>query len=166
MTGSQPEAQHQNWHNTTSPNKKLDTLLSSQKTPAHQHPTVRRSAGAAVLVVSATVHRADPVDQRGSRWPASGLVTDPEGLVLSGVTLALPRLRARVGARKPIPVEWATSGPSHHLQEPDLRKILSPSHTSGSYLRSTTRSLSGMSALSVILMCSGQTSVQHLVMLQ
>jgi hypothetical protein len=32
-------------------------------------------------------------------------------------------------------------------------------------LRSTTRSLSGMSALSVILMCSGQTSVQHLVFL-
>ena len=43
---------------------------------------------------------------------------------------------------------------------------LLPSHTSGSYLRSTTRSFSGISALSVILMCSGQTSVQHLVMLQ
>ena len=43
---------------------------------------------------------------------------------------------------------------------------LLPSHTSGSYLRSTTRSFIGISALSVILMCSGQTSVQHLVMLQ
>ena len=32
--------------------------------------------------------------------------------------------------------------------------------------RSTTRSLSGMIALSVMWMCSGQTSVQHLVMLQ
>ena len=32
--------------------------------------------------------------------------------------------------------------------------------------RSTTRSFSGMIALSVILMCSGQTSVQHFVMLQ
>ena len=32
--------------------------------------------------------------------------------------------------------------------------------------RSTTRSLSGMIALSVIVMCSGQTFVQHLVMLQ
>jgi hypothetical protein len=41
-----------------------------------------------------------------------------------------------------------------------------PSQTSGSYLRSTTRSFIGMIALSVILMCSGQTSVQHLVMLQ
>src|SRR5690606_18608798 len=45
-------------------------------------------------------------------------------------------------------------------------KILLPSHTRGSYLRSTTRSFIGISALSVILMCSGQTSVQHLVMLQ
>ena len=33
-------------------------------------------------------------------------------------------------------------------------------------MASTTRSFSGMMALSVILMCSGQTSVQHLVMLQ
>src|ERR1700683_5059835 len=46
------------------------------------------------------------------------------------------------------------------------RPILSPSQTSGSYLRPTTRSFIGMMALSVILMCSGHTSVQHLVMLQ
>ena len=46
------------------------------------------------------------------------------------------------------------------------RMILEPSQTSGSYLRPTTRSFIGMSALSVILMCSGHTSVQHLVMLQ
>src|SRR6476660_963026 len=46
------------------------------------------------------------------------------------------------------------------------RKSLSPSHTTVSYLRSAARSLSGISALSVILMCSGHTSVQHLVMLQ
>src|SRR5690606_32396775 len=45
-------------------------------------------------------------------------------------------------------------------------KIFEPSQTSGSYFRSTTRSFSGISALSVILMPSGQTSVQHLVMLQ
>ena len=44
--------------------------------------------------------------------------------------------------------------------------IFEPSHTSGSYLRSTARSFKGISALSVILMPSGQTSVQHLVMLQ
>jgi len=46
------------------------------------------------------------------------------------------------------------------------RMILEPSQTSGSYFRPTTRSFIGISALSVILMCSGQTSVQHLVMLQ
>ncbi len=46
------------------------------------------------------------------------------------------------------------------------REILAPSQTSGSYLRLATRSFIGISALSVILMCSGQTSVQHLVMLQ
>jgi len=42
---------------------------------------------------------------------------------------------------------------------------LLPSHTSGSYFLSTTRSFIGMIALSVILMPSGQTSVQHFVML-
>ena len=47
-----------------------------------------------------------------------------------------------------------------------LRNSLLPSHTIGSYLRSAARSFIGISALSVILMCSGQTSVQHLVMLQ
>ena len=36
----------------------------------------------------------------------------------------------------------------------------------GSYFLSAMRSFNGMIALSVILMCSGQTSVQHLVMLQ
>jgi len=46
------------------------------------------------------------------------------------------------------------------------RPILSPSQIRGSYLRPTTRSFIGMIALSVILMCSGHTSVQHLVMLQ
>src|SRR5271169_5940481 len=40
------------------------------------------------------------------------------------------------------------------------------SFDSGSKKRSTTRSLSGMIALSVIVMFSGQTLVQHLVMLQ
>src|SRR5215475_16201480 len=44
------------------------------------------------------------------------------------------------------------------------RVIFEPSQTSGSYLRVTTRSFMGMIALSVILMFSGQTSVQHLVM--
>ena len=47
----------------------------------------------------------------------------------------------------------------------DRRGIFEPSQTSGSYWVSTTRSFIGMIALSVILMCSGHTSVQHLVML-
>src|SRR4051794_35683689 len=47
-----------------------------------------------------------------------------------------------------------------------LRNSLLPSHTIGSYLRSATRSFIGINALSVILMFSGHTSVQHLVMLQ
>ena len=55
---------------------------------------------------------------------------------------------------------------SRCLRAPYLRKSLLPSQTMGSYLRSATRSFIGISALSVILMCSGQTSVQHLVMLQ
>ena len=46
------------------------------------------------------------------------------------------------------------------------RPIFEPSQVSGSYLRSTTRSLSGMMPLSVRWMCSGHTSLQHLVMLQ
>ncbi len=51
-------------------------------------------------------------------------------------------------------------------QSPPRRNSLLPNQVSGSYLRSTTRSFIGMMPLSVILMCSGQTSVQHLVMLQ
>ena len=40
------------------------------------------------------------------------------------------------------------------------------SFVSGSYILSTTRSFSGMIALSVMVISSGQTLVQHLVMLQ
>src|SRR5207244_11349104 len=45
-------------------------------------------------------------------------------------------------------------------------RSLRTSHTTGSKNSSTLRSLSGMMPLSVMWMCSGQTSVQHLVMLQ
>src|SRR3954454_22741374 len=38
------------WHNTTSPNKKLDTLLSSQKTPAHRFHALRRSIEASCFL--------------------------------------------------------------------------------------------------------------------
>ncbi len=79
-----------------------------------------------------------------------------------------PRNPAREGARPPFPLGRVfqalpgTFGVSLGVRRP----ILSPSQTSGSYLRPTTRSFIGMIALSVILMCSGHTSVQHLVMLQ
>ena len=46
------------------------------------------------------------------------------------------------------------------------RRIFRPAHAIGSYRWPATRSFIGMIALSVILMPSGQTSVQHLVMLQ
>ena len=75
--------------------------------------------------------------------------------------------RSRQGPRtEPVrgPRHLACGEPQASDFSPRL-KILLPSHTSGSYLRSTTRSLSGISALSVMWMCSGHTSVQHLVML-
>src|SRR5260370_15578605 len=46
------------------------------------------------------------------------------------------------------------------------RPILSPSQTSGSYLRPATRSFIGISALSVVFMCSSHTSVHPLLHLQ
>src|SRR6476469_3235525 len=57
--------------------------------------------------------------------------------------------------------------PRGRLTQPHHRlNSLFPNHTTGSYLRSAARSFNGINALSVILMCSGHTSVQHLVMLQ
>ena len=70
--------------------------------------------------------------------------------------------------RLPFVVDWLLyeDYPRERPARHPRRKSLFPSHTTGSYLPSTARSLSGISALSVILMCSGHTSVQHLVMLQ
>jgi hypothetical protein len=69
-----------------------------------------------------------------------------------------------------LPLRPASTTVAHEADPPQSagvrRRILLPSHRTGSYLRSATRSFIGMMALSVILMCSGQTSVQHLVMLQ
>src|SRR5206468_10727176 len=79
----------------------------------------------------------------------------------AGKQLAGPSAAAR-GPDGPVHRLPGTLGVSVWVRRP----ILPPSQTSGSYLRPTTRSFSGISALSVILMCSGQTSVQHLVMLQ
>src|SRR5690242_11795689 len=75
---TQPATQNtSNWHNTTSPNKKLDTLLSSQKTPAHRFHAHERSIEASR---SCNSHRT-PRGTRGFAgvplgWSA-GLVTDP-----------------------------------------------------------------------------------------
>jgi hypothetical protein len=165
---------HQNWHHTTSSTKnKLDTLLSSQKTPAHHPPTDE--------TISGTGRRAP---QEASTRTTSGATTTPYATPTPGTTpktrTAPPQYTAETGTIEerdrtrqgstpftgvvpPASSPWPRVG---RRQDPDRRKILSPSQTSGSNLRSTTRSLSGMSALSVILMCSGQTSVQHLVMLQ
>ena len=72
----------------------------------------------------------------------------------------------RVTGRRPRPGTWGGGVVGRRARGGYLRRrMVLPSHTSGSYLRSTTRSFIGMIALSVIWMCSGQTSVQHLVML-
>src|SRR5215467_10084940 len=76
------------------------------------------------------------------------------------VTRGDPGLRALTGENQRLP---GTAGVPAFSGR---REIFEPSQTSGSYLRPATRSFMGISALSVILMCSGQTSVQHLVMLQ
>jgi hypothetical protein len=79
---------------------------------------------------------------------------------LPGLDQALPGLdQALPGLDQALP---GTLGVSLAVRRP----ILAPSQTRGSYLRPATRSFIGMIALSVILMCSGHTSVQHLVMLQ
>src|SRR5262252_580074 len=54
----------------------------------------------------------------------------------------------------------------HRIPYPFELLNIRNSFDSGSKKRSTTRSLSGMIALSVIVMLSGQALVQHLVMLQ
>ena len=54
----------------------------------------------------------------------------------------------------------------HNISYPFVLPNTRNSFDSGSKNRSTTRSFSGMIALSVIVMFSGQTLVQHLVMLQ
>ena len=74
--------------------------------------------------------------------------------------------RGRLPAPGPDAGDRGTQPPPGAQPAEERLLIFEPSHTSGSYLRSTARSFSGISALSVILMPSGQTSVQHLVMLQ
>src|SRR5262249_32458531 len=56
---------------------------------------------------------------------------------------------------------WLRPGARYDLEVSTRRR-----RVMGSYRRSTTRSFSGMMALSVMVISSGQTLVQHLVMLQ
>ena len=63
------------------------------------------------------------------------------------------------------PEYWRNRAESQALL-PLFPVIARNTRVTGSKKRSTTRSLSGMIALSVIWMSSGQTLVQHLVMLQ
>ena len=77
------------------------------------------------------------------------------------------------GCRGPRCPGWTAGGPLEAGESTEASdwvrlvrlRILRPNQAMGSYEASTTRSLRGMMALSVILMCSGQTSVQHLVIL-
>src|SRR5580700_1019572 len=81
--------------------------------------------------------------------------------------LAGVRLSPRRGPR--VDVEPAEDRDHQHddAGQSVLRpKSLRPTKRTGSQCTSATRSLSGMIALSVMWMCSGHTSVQHLVMLQ
>ncbi len=62
--------------------------------------------------------------------------------------------------------EGRTPSSERHVYRPASRRLKTLlTHLSGSKYSSTTRSLSGMIALSVIVMCSGHTLVQHTVML-
>ena len=86
----------------------------------------------------------------------------------SGVMImADERQGAALRATRHLDTVTRVRGGGREAQPPEGRRLIfDPSHTSGSYLRSTARSFSGIRALSVILMSSGHTSVQHLVMLQ
>src|SRR5512143_700827 len=60
----------------------------------------------------------------------------------------------------------ADGGSGSGVVSEDFPRMRRSAQPMGSYIRVTTRSLSGMIALSVMWMPSGQTSVQHFVMLQ
>src|SRR5262249_11169304 len=79
-------------------------------------------------------------------------------LVQQTVALGLGQRRGYRVPRQRLELVHATSS----AQNPSARST----RLSGSKNRSTTRSFNGMMALSVIVMCSGHTFVQHLVMLQ
>src|ERR1700688_271857 len=87
----------------------------------------------------------------------------------------LARVRLPPRRRPRVEVEPGEDHDHHHDdraqnenadQSPLRPKSLRPTKRTGSQCTSATRSLSGMIALSVMWMCSGHTSVQHLVMLQ
>ncbi|MDP9683875.1 hypothetical protein J2S47_004377 [Streptomyces griseoviridis] len=122
------------------------------------HPAHHRSAEGPALC-----HESD-LSHRGH--------ADTVPAAVRGVRLGLPRTDADradsgVARTSTSPRPRRPAGPPRGPGQLSRRRLIfEPSQTSGSYLRSTARSFSGISALSVILMPSGQTSVQHLVMLQ
>jgi len=149
--------------------------LSSQKTPAHHPAAASHDPGLCFQQIPPYTRLNQRFTEGYYVGRSAGLVTDPRGARSVRRLADLNKVtRSCRGLQTGPPVVTFTQvggvdvplPPACSRQDPARRKILLPSQTSGSYLRSTTRSLSGMSALSVILMCSGQTSVQHLVMLQ
>src|SRR4051812_8133459 len=147
-------------------------------------PAAAPTAGSAVFIVSlfaaeptvpAADEAAEPTVPAADDAPDATLSTMPGDAGFGGagarVAVAVEPVRAatapvttplragRLIGDVPAPLAGPTTRRS--LRRP----ILSPRKT-GSYFVSTTRSFNGMMPLSVMWMPSGQTSVQHLVMLQ
>src|SRR3954452_8085871 len=134
-------------------------------------PAAAPTAGRAVFIVSLvaaspTLLAAEAaVDATLSTTPGElGGAGASAAVVVEPVRAATTPLSAPLGAGRLIgeaPVPPAGPTTRRSLRRP----IFSPRKT-GSYFVSTTRSFNGMMPLSVMWMPSGQTSVQHFVMLQ
>src|SRR3954451_2427807 len=116
-------------------------------------PTVPAADEALEVTLSTT-----PVDA-GFGGAGASVAVASESLRAATATVTAPLPAGRLIGDGPAPPAGPTTRRS--LRRP----ILSPRNT-GSYFVSTTRSFNGMMPLSVMWMPSGQTSVQHFVMLQ
>src|ERR1019366_2035981 len=114
-------------------------------------------------------------DTRDLRWLTPVVVAEDRPDHHHHVEQRLASFRLTPLRRARVEVEPAEDRDHHHDdcaqnddgdQSPWRPKSLRPTKRTGSQCTSATRSLSGMMALSVMWMCSGHTSVQHLVMLQ
>ena len=72
----------------------------------------------------------------------------------------------RSASADPSATDTPRGDPGSSQGRPAYDRNIRSSFVSGSYILSTTRSFRGMIALSVMVISSGQTFVQHLVMLQ